>query len=223
FAICVGATFMGSSIVGAQSLNAQLGNLNLRIDTSIRADNLLNMNALSERPMMSTGAGGVGDGVDRTVVGSVEKAKETPAIAEHVSNMTTGAIATEEQLNNYCYNVSDSAVEARSAILQQRLMEIEKQVEVKLVELEEKTKELQEWMAKRESFSNKVNDSVVQIFQAMRPDAAASQFAELGPVVSAAIVAKLSPKTSSLILTEMDASEAAEISMVLTSALKEGE
>lgn len=165
--------------------------------------------------------------VDLTITGSVEKkpnAKKKPEKAKAGPGPAAlkSSVASKHELSNYCYNISDSAVEARSAVLKEQLLTVETKVDEKLVLLELKTKELKSWMIKRESFVNKVNESVVKIFQAMRPDAAASQFAELGPVVAASIISQLPPKASSAILTEMSPVDAAEVAMVLTSALEGG-
>lgn len=175
--------------------------------TVLRLDNTKGMQAVD---LMTTGA---------VIDKNGAKAAKNVNAGTAVDVLTTGSVARENELMNYCYNISDSAVEARSAVLKEQLEVIEKQVEERLVLLEEKTKELKEWMVKRESFVNKVNNSVVQIFQAMRPDAAASQFTELGPVVSASIISQLPPKASSAILTEMSPTDAAEVALVLTAAL----
>lgn len=166
-------------------------------------------------------------GVDQMVTGSVEKKPDTKKKKKEVDAgpgpaALKSSVASEHELNSYCYNISDSAVEARSAVLKEQLETVEMQVDEKLKLLEQKTGELKAWMVKRESFVNKVNESVVQIFQAMRPDAAALQFTELGPVVSASIISQLPPKASSAILTEMSAVDAAEVALVLTSALDGG-
>lgn len=167
--------------------------------------------------------------VDLTITGSVEKKpdakkKSKKAKAEPAPGPAAlkSSVASKHELSNYCYNISDSAVEARSAVLKEQLLSVETQVDEKLALLETKTNELKSWMVKRESFVNKVNESVVKIFQAMRPDAAASQFAELGPVVAASIISQLPPKSSSAILTEMSPVDAAEVALVLTAALEGG-
>lgn len=184
----------------------------------IRLDNVAPVDAFSDIDFPN---------VDLTVTGSVEK---KPDAGKKLKKDETGpgpaalksSVASKHELSNYCYNISDSAVEARSAILKEQLLTIETQVNKKLEQLEQKTNELKSWMVKRESFVNKVNESVVKIFQVMRPDAAASQFTELGPVVAASIISQLPPKSSSAILTEMSPVDAAEVALVLTAALEGG-
>lgn len=138
-----------------------------------------------------------------------------------VDDIITGAITDEQEMTSYCVNISDAAKEARTAILMKRLTETEAQVEAKLNELNSRISVLKNWIEQREKFLAKVDDSLVQIFQTMRADAAAQQFTEMGPAMSAAIISKLDPKYSSAIMTEMKPNAAAKIAMILTN-MKEG-
>ena len=79
--------------------------------------------------------------------------------------------------------------------------------------------QLQGWVQKRERFLSSANDSLVEIFQVMRSDAAALQLSEVGPAMAASIIAKLEPKYSSAIMAEMKPDEAAKITMILTNSL----
>ena len=129
---------------------------------------------------------------------------------------TTGSVSRRYNGESYCINILDEAKETRNAILTERLTELESQVDRKLDLMAERIAVLKTWTEKREKFLEKTNDSLIQIFQSMRPDAAASQLTEIGPAMSASIIAKLEPKYSSAILTEMKASDAAQITVVLT-------
>ena len=131
----------------------------------------------------------------------------------------TGSVTKEPERQNYCVNIHDDAKEARSAILKERLLALETNVDSKLEKLEKRIKVLKKWTKKREDFLVAANDSLVQIFQNMRPDAAALQFTEMGPGMAAAIISKLEPKYSSAILTEMKPSDAAKIALVLTNLM----
>jgi len=140
-----------------------------------------------------------------------------------VDMTTTGSIKSEPELLSYCLNIHDDAREARTAVLTTRLTALESDVDAKLEQLSERIALLRTWTEKREKFLTKANDSLVQIFQTMRPDAAAQQFTEIGPGMAAAIISKLEPKYSSAILSEMKPADAAKIAMVLTNVLgKEG-
>ncbi|MEM8649947.1 MAG: MotE family protein [Pseudomonadota bacterium] len=143
-----------------------------------------------------------GPGIDYTVTGSVTKEEEK-----------------EPEKLSYCVNIHEDAKEARSAILKERLIALEMNVDDKLEKLEKRIAVLKKWTKKREDFLVAANESLVQIFQNMRPDAAALQFTEMGPGMAAAIISKLEPKYSSAILTEMKPSDAAKIALVLTNLM----
>ena len=134
------------------------------------------------------------------------------------SGITTGSIIRDSEMLSYCINISDIASEARNSILKKKLESIELDVDKKLLTLAKKIAELEKWSRKRDEFLENVNDSLVKIFETMRPDAAALQFSEIGPVISSAIILKLDPKISSAILTEMSPADAAKVAIILTSA-----
>ena len=132
-----------------------------------------------------------------------------------IDTVHTGVVDAEKSQTNYCLNILDEAKEARNAILTKRLTNLEKEVDEKLDLMEKRIVVLKSWTERREAFLSKANDSLVKIFQSMRPDAAASQLTEMGPALSAPIISKLEPKYSSAILTEMKPADAAKITMVL--------
>ena len=133
--------------------------------------------------------------------------------------ISVGAIPKDNEINRYCVNIFDSAKEARHAVLMKRLAEMQAQVDEKLDAMDTRISELRTWTERREQFLLKARDSLIQIFQTMRPDAAALQLTEMGAVTSAAIIAKLEPKISGAILAEMEPGDAAKITMILTDAV----
>lgn len=137
---------------------------------------------------------------------------------EAPDEITTGAIIRENELLGYCFNVADLAVEARSSFLREELQQIEADVDRKLDLLDERIAELKSWYEKREIFLASANESLVKIFQTMRPDAAAQQMSMLSPALSAALVAKLEPRVASVILNEMKPDDAAKITAMLASS-----
>ncbi len=136
------------------------------------------------------------------------------------NGITTGTVMRDSEMLSYCVNISDVASEARNSILKRKLQLIETDVDKKLLELAKKIDELRMWSKKRDEFLEGVNESLVEIFETMRPDAAALQFAEIGPTIASGIILKLDPKKSSAILTEMDPVDAAKVAVILTSALE---
>lgn len=144
---------------------------------------------------------------------------QSEAEAELDKSMT-GSIMKPNELLNYCFNIADEATEARHAVLTEQLSEVEGKVDEKLDQLQLRIQKLRSWIERREQFLASANDSLVEIFQTMRPDSAASQLTEIGPGLAAAIIAKLEPKYSSAILAEMKPADAAKIATVLTGVLE---
>lgn len=136
-----------------------------------------------------------------------------------VSGLVVGAVLNNNDMLSYCLNISDAATEARNSILQKMMKETEVKITDKLAMLEAKTTTLQEWVGRRDNFMKSANNSLVSIFESMRPDAAASQIAELKIGLAAAIILKLQPKTASIIMTEIPPKHAAKITAMLTSAI----
>lgn len=136
-----------------------------------------------------------------------------------IDTMAVGAIPKTDEVNKYCVNIFNHAKEARHAVLMTRLKDMQVTVDEKLDQMDSRIVELKTWTEKREKFLARANDSLVQIFQTMRPDAAAGQLTEMGPVISAAIIARLDPKFSGAILAEMEPDIAAKVTMVLTDAV----
>lgn len=136
-----------------------------------------------------------------------------------ISDFVSGAVMNNNDMLSYCINISDAATEARNSILQKMMKETESKIADKLTMLEAKTATLREWVDRRDMFMKSANKSLVSIFETMRPDAAASQIAELKVGLAAAIILKLQPKISSAIMTEIPPKHAAKITAMLTSAI----
>ena len=145
--------------------------------------------------------------------------EETLGEIPGVDPIVVGAIGANSEVKKYCINILDEAKEARHALLAERLADMQASADLKLDELDERIAVLKNWMQKREQFLANAKDSLVQIFQTMRPDSAAQQLTEMDTVLSAAIIAKLEPKYSSAILAEMAPEDAAKIAMMLTHAV----
>lgn len=151
--------------------------------------------------------------IDALTTGSVKKEME-------IDDFVVGAaVMNNNDMLSYCVNISDAATEARNSILQKMMEETEVKIGEKLTMLEAKTGVLKEWVNRRDMFMKQASKSLVTIFETMRPDAAASQIAELKVGLAAAIILKLQPKTSSAIMTEIPPKHAAKITAMLTSAI----
>ena len=135
-----------------------------------------------------------------------------------IDQVETGTVVSENELLAYCMNISSSAVELRGLLVKESMTKIGEEVDGKLSELESRIGELKGWLERREAFLASANETMVEVYQKMRPDAAASQMMELNPMLSAAIVAKLDSRAASAIMMEMKPEAAARITELLASA-----
>ena len=119
-------------------------------------------------------------------------------------------------VRQYCANIANIAADARIAWQMKRLGELEAQLKQTISELEAKEAESKEWVAKREEFLKKAEDSVVAVYAKMEPDAAAAQLIVMDEATAAALLSKLNPRVSSAILDEMDAGKAAKLTDLMS-------
>jgi flagellar motility protein MotE (MotC chaperone) len=120
----------------------------------------------------------------------------------------------------YCTNIANAAADARFAWQKRALAEIEQEIAKRIAVLEEKTADYQKWLARRDEFSKKANETVLRIYSRMRPDAAAVQLAALDEETAASVLTKLEPRTASLILNEMDPAQAVRLTGTISGAAK---
>jgi flagellar motility protein MotE (MotC chaperone) len=118
----------------------------------------------------------------------------------------------------YCLNIADPAADARFAWQKKVLVELEQQVAKRVELLEAKTAEYQKWLARRDEFSKKAQETVVTIYSRMRPDAAAAQLVAMDEETAAAVLTRLDPKNASAILNEMEPSQAARLTATISGA-----
>ncbi len=118
----------------------------------------------------------------------------------------------------YCPNIADAAADARFAWQKKVLAEIEQEIAKRLELLEAKTAEYQRWLARRDEFSKKAQESVVTIYARMRPDAAAAQLVAMDEETAAAVLARLDPRNASAILNEMDPTQAVRLTATISGA-----
>jgi flagellar motility protein MotE (MotC chaperone) len=115
----------------------------------------------------------------------------------------------------YCRSIANPAADARYARQVDALTALGKDIDARIAALEKKRAEYEEWVARRQDFLSKADESVVAIYSQMRPDAASQQIAIMDAEAAAAILSKLSPRTASAILNEMDPTTAAHLTNVM--------
>jgi flagellar motility protein MotE (MotC chaperone) len=139
-----------------------------------------------------------------------KNAASSPAPGEPATTDQRGSDATE-----YCKNVTDAALDARVAWQQKQLEASEAKLRERIAELEAKRAEYEKWLKLREDFLKKAEDSVVEIYSGMNPDAAAQQIASMADETAAAVLAKLRVRSASAILNEMEPGRAAHLADTL--------
>jgi flagellar motility protein MotE (MotC chaperone) len=153
-------------------------------------------------------------------VGTPESRRAPAAAAPAPAPLPPEAMADADLrlAREYCLNIADPASDARIAWQKKVLAGIEQEIAKRLELLEAKTAEYQRWLARRDEFSKKAQESVVTIYARMRPDAAAAQLVAMDEETAAAVIARLDPRNASAILNEMDATQAARLTATIGGA-----
>lgn len=120
----------------------------------------------------------------------------------------------------YCQAVGDIATDARFAWQAGQLKKLAKELDERRAILEERIAELKSWVERRDKFVELGTESLVKIFQSMRPDAASQQLSSVDEMTAAAIITKLKPRTASSILNEMDTEKAARLAATIAGAAR---
>lgn len=141
-----------------------------------------------------------------------------PAATESVPEAMAGQPASE--VERFCTGIADAARDRRYSLQTAELKKLQEDVNARIKLLEEKRAEYEEWMKRRETFLDKVQDAVVQIYTTMAPDAAAERLAALEPTLAAGIVMKLEAKKAGVILNEMESKAAATLTTIMAKAAR---
>ena len=135
------------------------------------------------------------------------------------SKLETGSIKGPPA-DDYCSSITSAAADARFAWQKKTIADLEQEIAKRVALLEEKTAEYQKWLARRDEFSKKANETLLQIYSRMRPDAAAVQLATLDEETAASLLVKLEPRKASLILNEMETTQAVRLTATISGAGK---
>lgn len=147
------------------------------------------------------------------IAGAILLALGGAAAAEGAAPMTpaTGDAA------RFCANIGDAATDARVAWEARTLKDLKSEVEEKTAALDAKRQELEELVKQRDAFRKLAEETVVNIYAKMRPEAAAAQLAVISPETAAAVLIKLKARVAGAILAEMDAPRAASLTALISS------
>jgi flagellar motility protein MotE (MotC chaperone) len=121
---------------------------------------------------------------------------------------------------SYCINIADAAADARIAWQKAKLEKAEQELRKRIAALEAKEAEYKVWLKRRDEFSEKANETLVQIYARMEPDAAAPQLIAMDEETAAAVLTKLDPRNASAILNEMQPDKAARLTSTIAGAAR---
>lgn len=144
----------------------------------------------------------------------------TASWAQDVRNVVADAVTGEDDAARYCTNITQEMQELRYRIKEEKLRQLQSEVEAKLAELDARRKELEEWVGLRDGFANRATGALVEIYQKMRPDAAAARLEEISPQLASSILLALPPAKAGVILNEMEPKRAAAVTMILAAAAR---
>ena len=144
-----------------------------------------------------------------------QQAEAPVPLTQQLAQPTLGNL---DEIRKFCGNLDNQASDARYSLQAKQLADLKADVDKRMQALEEKRKEYEIWLKRRDDFVNKAQDSLVDIISKMKPDAAAAQMALIGDEPAAALILKLNPRVSSIILNEMPAEKAAKLARVIVGA-----
>jgi flagellar motility protein MotE (MotC chaperone) len=147
------------------------------------------------------------------------QADRKPAAAKAETKPDT-ATAKGTAAEEYCANIANPAADARFAWQRKVIAGMEEELAKRIAALEEKTAELQKWLARRDEFSKKANETLLRIYARMKPDAAAVQLAALDEETAASLLVRLEPRAASLILNEMEPGQAVRLTATISGSGK---
>ena len=130
---------------------------------------------------------------------------------EEQLNLKTQEAVGSAQAQKYCAHIANIASEARNALHKKQLVDLEQQVRQRLVELEAKKAELQSLLDRHEALLHKADEALLDVYSHMRPEAAATQLANMDEETAASLLMRLKPKYASAVFNDMDAAHAATL------------
>jgi flagellar motility protein MotE (MotC chaperone) len=138
-----------------------------------------------------------------------------PAATEDVP---AGIGGTATEVERFCTGIADAARDRRYSLQAMELKKLREDIDARMAQLDEKRKDYEDWMKRREEFLAKAEDGVVSIYTVMKPDAAAERLAALDPSLAAGIIMKLDSRKAGVILNEMDKKAAAALTTIMAAA-----
>nr|WP_319483270.1 MotE family protein [uncultured Cohaesibacter sp.] len=139
----------------------------------------------------------------------------------------TGAVAKPDaksvedmDADRFCKNISSLASEQRYAWQLRNLISMQNDIDERIEKLEALRADVQDWIGKRDKVLSEVKDHIIQVYERMRPEAAAERLASVEDDVAIALLAKMKPRVVSAILNEMDAGKASQLTQAMASLVE---
>jgi flagellar motility protein MotE (MotC chaperone) len=133
---------------------------------------------------------------------------------------TAGGGPSPKPVQSYCVNITNSALDARYLRQKKQLENLKSDLQERTAVLEGKIAEYKDWLARRDEFASKAQDSLVAIYGSMKGETAAKQIAELDEETASSVLAKLDSRQSSSIIGEMEPKKAARLMEIIAGASK---
>ena len=131
---------------------------------------------------------------------------------------TVSELSSEGEVQQFCTNIADAARDQRYLMQKQELEKLQGEVDTRIATLQQRREEYEDWLKRRNDFLARAKVGLVDVFKAMKPDAAAPQLEEMNMEIAAAIIMQLPARQSALFLSEMDPQKAGLISTIISSA-----
>lgn len=137
---------------------------------------------------------------------------ETSSLADNPAQSAAGLA------QRYCQVVVDEVLAAKLAEEKRRALQLKKDVEAKIIELEAATAEQKKWLQLRRDFQDKATERLVDVYAKMDAEAAALRLSAMGDDIAAAILSKLSSKSASAVMGEMQPEIAGRLTAYMAGA-----
>jgi flagellar motility protein MotE (MotC chaperone) len=118
----------------------------------------------------------------------------------------------------YCEAIRTLAASEQNTREKAEMQRLSAELESRTTDLERKLADIKGWVAKRDAFVSRAQDSVVQIYSKMLPEAAAVQLAVIAEDTAAAVLLRLEAKRASALMSEMEPAKAARLASLLALA-----
>lgn len=123
--------------------------------------------------------------------------------------------ASTADVKSYCAHIAVAASDARVAWQTDRLNQLEARIKARIAELDGKTAELRDWIARRQALDQKASEKLVGIYAKMRPEIAATQISTLNDNMAAAVLSGLNARQASAIFNELVPDRAAKLASLI--------